>query len=201
MTFDFGIQKCEHCGKEYLVEIMTSLNTFGMRLRSDGKKIGGGIIDPKVVFKCDNCFNISWIKSETIKISDIAFEKLNFLPSISIELCEEIILNKLYYNLETETYIRIKYWQLCNDQNNNEEFELDKNNKILMDNLSELLNILKEDIFIDGQLLRCEILRELGLFKEAKAVLLQIKNSDDHPIIDVFEKLINDEDDRIQIIF
>lgn len=200
MTFDFEIQKCEHCGKEYLVEVMSSWNTFGMRLRSDGRKLGGGMIEPKAVFKCYGCFNVSWVKSETIKIGDRAIKKLNFLPSVSIELCEEIILNKLYYNLETETYIRMKYWHLCNDKSNKKQFELDKGNKILIDNLRDLLNIFKEDTSIDSQLLRCEILRELGLFKEAKDVLLKIKFLDGNPVINVFEKLINDEDDKIQTI-
>lgn len=201
MTFNFGIQKCEHCGKEYLIEKMTSGNTFGMRLRSDGRHIGRGMLEPKIVFKCDDCSNINWMKSDYTEIEHEKIKELKFIPDISTELCEEIISNKLYHNLKTETYIRMKYWHLCNDENKEDKFKLDTDNKILINNLNCLLNIFNEDNSIDKQLLRCEILRELGLFKEAKEVLLKIKEFDNNPVINIFEKLIYDNDDRIQIIF
>lgn len=201
MTFNFEIQKCEHCGKEYLTENMTSGNTFGMRLRSDGRRIGGGMLEPKVVFKCDSCSNINWIKSEGTEVGFEKIGELKIMPGISLKLCEEIISNKLYHDLKTETYIRVKYWHLCNDKNKEDNFKLDKENKILTDNLNHLLDIFSEDNSIDKQLLRCEILRELGLFKEAKEVLLKIKELDNNSVINIFEKLIDDNDDKIQIIF
>lgn len=202
MTFDFKIQKCKHCGKEYLTERITSGNTFGMRMRSDGKRIDGNMLESKVVFKCDNCSELNWINSDGTEIGERRFEELSFIPEISIELCEEIISDKLYYDLKTETYIRIKYWHLCNDKNNKEQFKLDKNNKILISNLNILLEIFKKDSSnIDKQLLRCEILRELGLFKEAKNVLLEIKELNNNYVVSIFEKLIDSKNDNVQIIF
>ena len=202
MTFDTAIQHCEHCNQKYIVNTMMSYNTFGATLWTDGECVNHGYIKPIKVFKCNTCFKINWVKTqpERTNICNINFDNIKPMPYPSKELYEEIILNKLYTNIDDEIYIRLEYWHLCNNKNKSDKFMLDKNNSCLIDNLYCLLKIFERDEEnLDYQLLRCEILRELELFENAMQVLVKIDNMNiPNEVITLFENLINKKDARIQ---
>ena len=180
------IVACPHCESLAKCMTLTSGNTFGARIWTDGKKIAPMLPHPPAVAKCRHCNECYWL-ADARKVgtvgswgnesnrSDPAWDVAPMVEQPS-ETDFYAALNKgLATNDQQERRLRILAWWRRNDVYRDEV--QDGNQSPLTDdgrrNLRELLRLLDgaED---NDRIMKAEILRELGEFEAANKILNQV---------------------------
>jgi len=211
------VVSCPHCCKEYLRMTLLSGNTFGALVWTDGRMLASMLPESPVIIQCKSCGKFSWVKDmkEREYTENEDYDSFDQLELLDAQQYLTAIKLDVANDLEKELFLRIKYWQCCNDayrgiqemniigkkyeeneaikshtmsEENEIENEIEKleelmftavfpvdSNEELLSNLERLIDILPNDF--NNQLIKGEILRELGRFEESMEVLKSIENS------------------------
>lgn len=190
------IVACPHCGR--LTKCMTLLsgNTFDESLWSDGKRVAPMLPQPPVVVKCRHCAKCHWLTNAkrvgSIDRCDIesGIEEREIEPSwLHAEEVEEPSEEEYYQILDAgfatdvdqEKRIRILAWWRRNDPYREAAFaEAEKVPSMsagCKKNLEALGNLLRETAE-DDRIMKAEVMRELGRFDSAKALLTLVRSEE-----------------------
>jgi len=182
---DFGnkiIYKCPECGKLTGIYGLTSVNTYGITLYSDGFAHGMMYGEDAEIGKCPKCKTIYWLKEENI-IGEYTPITINTKwsnakePEVLNEKDYIDVLNeKMYRNKEEEYYLRKCFWQVFNRKRFETEFTKEEK-KIYDSNCKQLIKFCNMDN-INDKLMVAEIYRNMGNFSECIAILETISKRD-----------------------
>jgi hypothetical protein len=170
------IKRCEKCSGFLKVETYISMNTMGARFWTDGKMEAPMYKCSDSLVVCSHCYKLIWI-NKLKKISsptDIMYQQSQQyeLPKFS-DFMSFLIDNNL--SKEEELYVRKKAWIAGNDVRRSKPFTIalsssEKDNLIRLDEDFNPNNV-------SEYILKAEIKRELGFFKQALETILMVKKS------------------------
>ena len=177
------IRECPKCKTQFLQATTMSGNTVGARFWTDGKMLAPMLPDRPWLVKCSKCGNLIWVDEaeelgersvwdENKKWPDAAHPSL---PS-ETEILNLLASAKLSNN--KELYARRISWWSANDtvrMNAGSKADLSSAQK---ENMQALANLLDEQE-PDQRIMKAEIYRELGKFKDC-IKLLEIPFKEDH---------------------
>ena len=181
--------ECPHCRSLSKLFSLTSGNTFGATLWSDGYQDAPMLPRPPVVTRCHNCSGYFWVRDakEVGEIdpferkkgaSDTAWEEALSIRELTESEYYEAIEAGLASTSENETQIRTLAWWRANDTDRIEEKgsrKLEQSNPQKTANLILLFDVMKDDS-AEGQLMKAEVARQLGRFDDAITLLSAIRN-------------------------
>lgn len=182
------IRKCKACRKLIAQNTISSGNTFGACIWSDGNRDAPMLPGQPWLVKCPYCSALLWM-DEQEQIGEIEYWQAhdqNFHADWKAALHYamlswqdyQMLLSTGNFNAKKERYIRIRSWWAGNDHRrypNNEDLNQNSGFGEPMSfdevcNIRALMAMLDETKEID-RLMKAEAMRELGMFKEAKALL------------------------------
>ncbi len=175
---------CPKYSNIIFVSSMTSCNTFGATIWTDGRIIGDMYCENEWLIKCYDCGTLLWCKELDKKCFGHTEElkKKDYLKKL-----KESGLSK-----EQERYLRIKAWQTGNDKRRDKDKKKELSNKDIK-NLKALEKILdhndQEDL-----IMKAEINRELGQFEKAASILEKSFDPKYSNIISHLKELIDKKD-------
>ncbi len=175
------IISCPLCGQYAKKKTLISGNTFGAVLWSDGKRIAPMLPEFPSLVLCKKCDQFYWVKNAN-KVEEISNYSEIKDKWGNIDFVEFPTFHQYFIALETisnEKFIRINIWWSFNDyfRNNHENDITPDMQKLNTKNLIALLKILDES---DNNelLMKAEVLRNLGQFKESKQLFDRISDDD-----------------------
>jgi hypothetical protein len=171
------IRACPDCGKPFRTHTMLSGNTFGARYWSDGKCDAPMLPDYPSVGYCPHCRFILWVEDTTM-IGEEDWFKRQESESPWRDARELMPLDAAGYlaaigrngDGDRERFLRVSYWQHANDAHRRAESMEDSAAPLADDdraNLQALLGLLKEGESASERLMKAEVFRELGQYREA----------------------------------
>lgn len=172
------VRECPTCNKQLAQETTMSGNTFNARSWTDGKMEAKMLPDRPWLVKCPQCGAIFWIDEAKKVREDRSPEIENRLlmgslsPSLPSENEYLTLLSDGKLTKKKELYCRQRAWWAANDsirKTQETEFRFSAVQENNLETLSQLMN--EKDA---GQrLIKAEILRELGKFKDCINLLKQ----------------------------
>lgn len=172
------IRKCSVCGKLIAQHTTGSGNTIGARFWTDGKMDAPMLPDRPRLVKCQHCGALVWINDQE-KLAEIDFWRTGeeippefsdarpgATPSMEDYLAS---LAEGVSDRQKEHYLRLRVWWAGNDRRRGNEKELPMSSQEIA-NLRAFAQILDE-AEENERLMKAEVLRELGLFGKARALL------------------------------
>lgn len=175
MWFDDGIiKKCSECSCFILETHLISGNTMGAIYWTDGKMEAPMLPEEPELIKCHQCNALVWLAElQEIEASD--YNNKDIVNSV-----EQYVITPTFDDyfsflemgcLESkkELYIRIRAWWAGNDCRRRGETDKPLSESEIK-NLTMLAEILSEEED-DYRIMKAEIFRELGLFKEASYLI------------------------------
>ena len=192
------IEKCTECSGLLRRDIMASDNTFGATFWTDGYT--DDCFDESWLIKCPHCEALIWSDEiEKVNAIDDIDSKKNYERSKPCELLKvEDYFEKLKENnLDSRKlkYIRMRIWWMENSKRRNTDDKIKLSDKE-RDNLLKLYDLLS---FLDDDelLLKAEIKRELGEFKEAEAILEKPISNDLRRVASTILKLARQQNEVV----
>jgi hypothetical protein len=191
------IKQCHQCQKPFEDWTLSSGNTFGATMWTDGKCEAPMLPDTSLLVKCPHCNHLLWI-DEAPQLGEVApFGSRSQWPDAQRygTLSEEEFLSALEMKFTDSPkkvhYLRLRAWWAANDpfrkgQRSPPEHlsaHARKNMKCLYDSISEsalsqfavvhplALEVVHPLLLEEQRVLKTELARELGLFEEAKRLL------------------------------
>lgn len=169
------IRECPKCKTLFIQETTGSGNTFGARFWTDGKMVAPMLPDRPWLVKCQNCGTLIWIDETKELGEDSSWEEHKKWPNaVNTSIPNETeILNLLAsaeLSNEKELYARRIAWWTANDtvrMNAGSKAAFSPAQKENMQALAKLLDE-KEP---DQRIMKAEIHRELGKFKDCIQLL------------------------------
>ena len=169
------IRKCSDCGKLIAQHMIGSGNTFGARYWTDGKRDAPMFTDAPQLVKCHHCATLIWI-AEQKKVGQIeqpwvdngGFKDAQPYDAPSVRDYFTYLASGAY-GKQKERYLRLQAWWAGNDmrrENNNASPLSDDE----IANLRAFAKLLDEAVE-DDRIMKAEVMRELGDFDEAMALL------------------------------
>lgn len=183
--------ECPHCKTLLAVSSITSGNTFGSKLWSDGRQDSPMMPRNPRLTKCHNCSGFFWVGDAKV-IGEIDLEDryhnraaLNPIWVSAPYVCEmteleyyEAIKAGLAANQEREIELRIHAWWCENDADRSEK-ERSQQTEIFnpkkTENLTRLFEIIEDQSGM-WQLVKSDVARQLGRFDEAIDLLNAIRD-------------------------
>lgn len=172
------IRKCSACGKLIAQHTISSGNTCGARFWTDGKRDAPMLPDQPWLVKCQHCGAVVWIdEQEQVgeidpwgpRDQDVAKFR-EALPYASPSTQDYLAgLAKGISDKQKERYLRLRAWWAGNDQRRQEAHAEPMSNEEIS-NLRAFAPLLDETNEND-RITKAEVMRELGMFTEAKALL------------------------------
>ena len=169
------IRKCSACGKLIVQHTLCSGNTFKARWWTDGKRKAPMLPDYPWLVKCHYCEALIWIKEQQ-KVGEIEFREpvedkfKDALPYNDPSFKDYIaILAREVFNNRKERYLRVQAWWMGNDQRRegDNDSPFSKEETANLHAFALLLNEFNEN----DRLMKAEVMRELGKYQEALAIL------------------------------
>ena len=201
------IISCPHCKGLAKYRTLTSGNTLGATVRSDGKKIFPMLPLPPAVVKCQHCKMGYWlVDAEEVGTVDLWGEKNQKVnpewaaaKKVEEPTEEEYYLfidAKLAKTPQQEKTLRILAWWRRNDVHRTQEEANLSISDACRENLEELLKLIDQEND-EGQLMKGEVLRELGQFEDAKQVLDSVASAKYAYIVRQILSLCANKDSRV----
>ena len=176
------IKECPVCSLLIRQYTITSGNTFGAILWTDGKRYAPMLPDQPLLVMCPLCQTLVWI-DELRVISEDGSQKDShgyFDKSVAYEMPSfNDYVTFLENNLlpsRKEHYVRLRLWWLDNDVRRDNANEIPLSSRE-MSNLTAFAELLNEENATD-LLMKAEVMRELGRFDEANALLSRLTDRD-----------------------
>lgn len=172
------ILKCSACKKLIEQETISSGNTFGARYWTDGKEDTPMLPDAPQFVKCGHCATLIWI-DEQLKVGEIEQPWLNNgyfkgscrykIPSAQDYFSALAVGN--FFDKHRELYLRLQAWWTGNDirrqKKNPPPLSKDE-----IANLRAFVKMIKrKESHEEVRIMKAEIMRELGNYKEAMKLL------------------------------
>lgn len=170
------IVKCSSCDRHFQQRTIASGNTRRAKFWTDGKMEAPMFPNVPAAASCPHCNSFVWL-FELEEIAQLEGNQFNEESSKFAELphYQELNADQYWEVLESgqlgdekEAYLRFTLFQLLNDDRRNDEVKPYSPREL--ENISELLGLTNERNE-KGVLIKAELLRCLGKFKEAMAVL------------------------------
>jgi len=169
------IVKCSSCDGHFQQRTIASGNTRRAKFWTDGKMEAPMFPNTPASVSCPHCQSLVWLHEleEVVNLERLpkdAASEFACLPHYK-DLTDNQYWETLeagYLGDEKEAYLRFTLFQLLNDDRRNDEVKPYSPNEL--DNISALLGLMNERNE-RGVLIKAELLRSLGKFKEAIAVL------------------------------
>lgn len=174
---------CPHCGSLARRHTLTSGNTFGAILWSDGKQEAPMLPEFPAVTKCDHCKRFYWVDEAEVKgemelFGDISkrvpkeWETAQPIRDLSIDDYIEALDTGLGSTREKERYLRGHFWWAVNDiirRNSHAQIPMRYVQK-WRENLTKL-SVLLDERNPNDRIMKAEIAREMEDFNQAIRLL------------------------------
>ena len=180
------IRACPHCSKPFRIHTMLSGNNLGARYWSDGKCDAPMLPEYPAVARCPHCRSVFWVEDTIVLGKESCFShhpvdepaanwcgarELDHLDGEGYQ--EAIVCNS---DFERERFLRVRYWHTVNDRHRDAISSEDT--RALMTpqhqaNLDALLALLREEDASE-RIMKAEVLRELGLYRDALWLLSDV---------------------------
>jgi uncharacterized protein with PIN domain len=176
--------KCPHCERITMLGSISSGNTFGAILFSDGKLDAPMLMEFTRIVKCKKCGTFYWLQNKN-KIEEYVFEEEadwnNVDMALFLSLSEYIeALNlKIYTNENEQKYLRKMLWWAFNDRiRESENLFIAKNDKeVYESNCIELIKLLNKNN-TEERIMTAELYRNLGNYTECNTILETIEEQE-----------------------
>lgn len=179
---------CPNCGRFLRRRTWQSGNTFGVKLYTDGRQVAPMMPWEPPVCRCAHCHEFFWI-SKASKVGTLDDDEDSLLPSEWKDAPEAMEASEAEYyqainsgfakDRDEEHRLRMLAWWRSNDSHREPGQTSSQTPSELPDranNLRRLYELLGNDEQPESVILRSELLRELGLFSEAQALLSNLSN-------------------------
>ncbi|WP_281813679.1 hypothetical protein [Limnohabitans sp. MORI2] len=176
------IKKCSHCAGFMKERTIASGSNFGARYWTDGRVDASMLPLPPSAVRCPYCHSLLWLSSleEVGEIPgprgfsvprpeyDNSFDALPFIEKLEAD-DYLMAVRKGEFSKDQEAYLRTMYWRLMNDPRRRSQTSI----ALSADEQTNLRSLLQLVIETDepSRLIRAEIYRELGEFKECEKAL------------------------------
>ena len=217
--------KCPHCSELHKYRTLSSGNTFGAVLWSDGKFYADMLPEPPSVVCCESCGGVYWLKDaerigntmigsaslrpdaiEENPNYEISWEFAPYVVEASEAKYYEALKAGMYRSADDEIMLRILTWQKHNNRFRDQGFweilSWDSQNSFEnenRDNMEALLKLLNPDN-PDDTLLRIDLLRNLGRFEEALEVLKSLDDGFEERFTEIFRGLCENRNASLQVL-
>lgn len=169
------IRQCAACAQPFQQETLLSGNTFGATFWTDGKMEAPMLPERHALIKCPHCQALLWIDEQGI-LDEVDWGDQNAYPEARDSLVPTFadylaLLESGDYPPEQERYLRFHAWWAGNQPRR-------KSATPSPLSLSEIENLrhlaaLADEADEEDRIMKAEILRELGQFDQAVALLRQ----------------------------
>jgi hypothetical protein len=168
------IYKCPKCAALLTVGSLTSGNTFGSVLFSDGKEVAPMLPDFPNLTKCNQCNTILWL-SEMKEIATCDIWEEEFKPEWEnadradfldiADLFRALELDSVKKSKKKEVYVRRQIWWTFNDRvrENKEIFSHEQDEVLWKQNCQRLIKLFNT-ADINQKIMTAELYRNLGEF-------------------------------------
>jgi len=182
------IYQCLKCNNLLFIGSLTSGNTFGAELFSDGKQIGPMLPDFPDITKCPKCKTIFWISDENeigsfepwgLEIIKEEWKNAQKAKFLSVYEYFTALDNKILRTKNDEILIRQRIWWGFNDRLRKKKSVLatETDETLWFNNINVLLTMLDpEDT--NQLIMMAELNRNLGNFEKCIAILDCIETND-----------------------
>jgi hypothetical protein len=198
------IRKCKECGELFSQDTIGSGNTFGATQWTDGKLDAPMLPDQPALVKCPTCSAVVWIEEQEV-VGEIskwgsrgetnpAFENAQSYDTPTFDDYIEF-LNLGSCNKEQQRYVRLRAWWHSNDfqRFTGSEFPPTDSKIANMEAFALLLDEQDET----GRLMKAEVYRELGRFREADSLLERSFSEEIMPAVDFIRELVRQREQNV----
>ncbi len=192
-----NILSCPFCGGEKEVMSLLSGNTFGGTVWSDTRREYPMLPEVSPIQQCPHCNKYYFVeqaqheynkKKESFELGTLNFLQLRDakrqMDGMSLSRMQRWILNHEYFMAYNDAFRRHPEKVAFPPSEEDQAF--------YQQVIEELLDGIEQSA--DYELFHAELLRETGLFEEAKEILSHHTNEDDKWVIDAMLRHINDKD-------
>ena len=167
------IRQCAACAQPFQQETLMSGNTFGATFWTDGKMDAPMLPERHALIKCPHCQMLLWI-DEQATLGEVEWHDQGAFPNARAYLIPTIedylaVLESGNFQPEQEWYLRFHVWWAGN-QPRRKRAAPPPLSEAEAENLRRLA-ALANDADEKDRVMKAEILRELGQFTEALALL------------------------------
>lgn len=202
---------CPNCEALEAYMTLTSGNTIGLRVWTDGKQIAPMLPRPPAVVRCHSCGDCYWLQDAKEADTEwwwLVSDRQDSPARIGAPLVQEpteqeyyaAILNGLAKNAEQERTLRTLAWWRRNDAFRNSAQRDARGTRSSSgewrSNLQALLSLL--DHGEDSQIMKAEVLRELGEFDSAQQVLGRVTSAEYIPVVRQLRSLCEAGDTEVR---
>jgi hypothetical protein len=177
------VYKCPKCDNLITKGSLTSGNTFGAKLYSDGKSIAPMLPEFPDLIKCKKCDFIFWLsKSKEIGSyewedkSNAQWQNMDNAEFLTIDEYFEALELKVAENSDEELFIRQRIWWAFNDRIRNgfEQFQSEIDKAKWKGNVEALLKILDRSN-VTQKIMIAELNRNIGDFENCMELINSIE--------------------------
>jgi len=187
------IRKCSACEKLIAQPTIASGNTFGARFWTDGKSDAPMLPDEPWLVKCPHCGALVWI-DEQEQVGEVGQRDngggtfKNALPYDTPSMQDYLgILEKESSDNEKIRYIRLRAWWAGNDIRREGEDPAPLSDDEIA-NLFAFATLLDESDE-DDRIMKAEVMRELGNYEDAMALLSKPFSDEVAQAVDIIKAL------------
>lgn len=188
------VYECPNCRNLLIKRSISSENTFGAKIFSDGKRIVRMFPEFPNLTKCKKCDTIFWLsKLEAIGTYKSAnpdnpkWQKADLAEFLDIDEYNIAIKTGVAENKKEELFIRQRIWWAYNDRYRNDcKIFIDEDDELnWRANVNELMNLL-DQTDISHSIILAELNRNLGNFEKCISIIESIDNEELNWIKDKF---------------
>jgi len=210
-SYQIDIKQCAKCGCEFTSWEVASCNTFGAKFYTDGCVKGPMYDRGSPLLICPGCSKYFWredvptlesMRDNKYFIKYVGNSDKRAFPNsgcVQGHHYEDMVRQSFWRTPDVEKYIRIRAWWSSNSpyrENPTQEFRLSTEQE---DNLRRLLELLDADDPHES-LMKAEILRELGEFKECLKLLAKPFEEMFLPTVDAIKALAHDRKRKVELL-
>lgn len=195
------IRKCSACSKAIKQDTIASGNTFGAMIWTDGKRIAPMLPDQPWLVMCPHCHAPLWLDElEVLGVTAPRSAQNTFSGALRYEFPSVndyfSVLESGVAELKKIRYIRLRAWWAGNDIRRTKEAEV-KISAREEENLIAFAEILDEANTND-LVMKAEVMRELGRFDDATALLTKVNDNDLSQAIEIIKLLAEKSDPYVR---
>lgn len=200
--YSVDIIECPKCSKLCTAMSLVSCNTFGATFYTDGFIKGPMYDEVSRILRCPNnkCFEVFW-NDETLvsrTVRDDYFYKSEELVNlgkarpVGMSNYPWLIKIKLWRTINEEKYIRIRAWWYWNDSRRKKAKSEESLPEPAVNNCERLLELLDTKVHNEN-IMRAEILREIGRFQECLKQLNRKLPKKYEKVVNIIRKLAEEK--------
>lgn len=194
---------CPHCAVRVLLRTLTSGNTFGSVLYSDGKNVAPMLPDSPSFHVCRGCGRPFWIREaqERKEDPDALGGRAVYAEMPTPEEHRVALSGGLASTAEEERYLRLGWWWALNDAERDlpEDEEPPQRSEEWEANLARLAGMM-DPTDAEHRLFLVEIARERGRFDDAVRLMEQPFPEEIAPLAKVFRTLVERRTRRVEAL-